>query len=42
LEIRGCSGFAYTFSKNMGTAGNVNSDGGPRIHLPEFFHLTAR
>jgi len=23
----------------MGTAGNVNSDGGPRIHLPEFFHL---
>jgi len=31
--------FAYTFSKNMGTAGNVNSDGGPRIHLPEYFHL---
>jgi len=31
--------FAYTFSKNMGTAGNINSDGGPRIHLPEFFHL---
>jgi hypothetical protein len=31
--------FAYTFSKNMGTAGNINSDGGPRIHLPEYFHL---
>ncbi|MBM3757403.1 MAG: hypothetical protein FJW38_25895 [Acidobacteria bacterium] len=31
--------FAYTYSKNMGIAGNINSDGGPRIHLPEFFHL---
>jgi len=31
--------FAYTFSKNMGIAGNINSDGSPRIHLPEFFHL---
>jgi len=43
LERRFANGFqalfAYTFSKNMGTAGNVNSDGGPRIHLPEFFHL---
>ena len=43
LERRFASGwqalFAYTFSKNMGTAGNVNSDGGPRIHLPSHFHL---
>lgn len=43
LERRFAGGWqtliAYTFSKNMGTAGNVNSDGGPRIHLPEFFHL---
>ena len=43
LERRFSNGFqalfAYTFSKNMGTAGNVNSDGGPRIHLPEYFHL---
>jgi hypothetical protein len=31
--------FAYTFSKNMGIAGNINSDGSPRIHLPEYFHL---
>jgi hypothetical protein len=31
--------FAYTFSKNMGIAGNDNSDGEPRIHLPEFYHL---
>jgi hypothetical protein len=31
--------FAYTFSKNMGIAGNDNSDGAPRIHLPEFYHL---
>ncbi|HYO84716.1 MAG TPA: TonB-dependent receptor [Bryobacteraceae bacterium] len=43
LERRFSSGFqamfAYTFSKNMGIAGNVNSDGSPRIHLPEYFHL---
>ncbi len=43
LERRFSSGFqalfAYTYSKNMGTAGNINSDGGPRIHLPEYFHL---
>jgi hypothetical protein len=43
LERRFANGlqtlFAYTFSKNMGIAGNVNSDGGPRIHLPEYFHL---
>ena len=31
--------FAYTFSKNMGIAGNINSDGGPRIHLPSHFQL---
>ena len=31
--------FAYTFSKNLGIAGNVNSDGSPRIHLPQYFHL---
>jgi outer membrane receptor protein involved in Fe transport len=31
--------FAYTFSKSLGIAGNVNSDGSPRIHLPEYFHL---
>lgn len=31
--------FAYTFSKNMGIAGNDNSDGAPQIHLPEFYHL---
>jgi len=43
LERRFAAGwqalFAYTFSKNMGTAGNVNSDGSPRIHLPSHFHL---
>ncbi len=43
VERRFASGFqalfAYTFSKNMGIAGNINSDGGPRIHLPEYFHL---
>jgi hypothetical protein len=43
LERRFSNGFqalfAYTFSKNMGTAGNINSDGGPRIHLPQYFHL---
>lgn len=32
-------GAAYTFSKSMGIAGNDNSDGVPRIHLPEFFRL---
>lgn len=31
--------FAYTFSKNMGIAGNINSDGAPRLHLPSHFHL---
>ena len=31
--------FAYTFSKNMGIAGNDNSDGDPRIHLLEYYHL---
>jgi hypothetical protein len=43
LERRFASGYqlqlSYTFSKNMGIAGNVNSDGSPRIHLPEYFHL---
>jgi hypothetical protein len=31
--------FAYTFSKNMGIAGNINSDGSPRINSPQYFHL---
>ena len=43
LERRFAGGYqiqiAYTFSKNMGIAGNVNSDGAPRIHLPEYYHL---
>ncbi|GAB4369269.1 MAG: hypothetical protein OHK0021_12300 [Bryobacter sp.] len=43
LERRYSNGFqalfAYTFSKNMGVAGNINSDGGPRINRPEYFHL---
>lgn len=43
LERRFTNGFqalfAYTFAKNMGIAGNVNSDGAPRIHRPEYFHL---
>ncbi len=43
LERRFASGFqalfAYTFSKNMGIAGNINSDGGPRIHHPDHYRL---
>ncbi len=43
LERRFTNGFqalfAYTFAKNMGIAGNVNSDGSPRIHRPEYYHL---
>jgi hypothetical protein len=31
--------FAYTWSKNMGIAGNINSDGGPRIHHPDHYRL---
>jgi hypothetical protein len=33
--------FAYTWSKNMGIAGNNNSDGAPQIHLPEYYHLNS-
>jgi hypothetical protein len=32
-------GLAYTFSKNMGIAGNENGDGTPSIGLPEYYVL---
>jgi hypothetical protein len=32
-------GVAYTFSKNMGIAGNEDGDGSPAIGIPEFYDL---
>ena len=32
-------GVAYTFSKNMGIAGNEDGDGSPAIGIPEFYNL---
>ncbi|MGH9163067.1 MAG: TonB-dependent receptor domain-containing protein [Vicinamibacteraceae bacterium] len=43
VERRFADGFQlqanYTFSRAMGIAGNDNSDGSPRISIPEYFHL---
>jgi hypothetical protein len=43
LERRFASGVqvavAYTFSKAIAWSGNENSDGSPRINLPQYFHL---
>ncbi len=32
-------GLAYTFSKNMGIAGNEDGDGSPAIGIPEYYRL---
>ncbi len=32
-------GVSYTWSKSIGIAGADNSDGSPRIKIPEFYHL---
>ena len=43
LERRFANGFQlqanYTWSRSMGIAGNDDSDGTPRISIPEFYHL---
>lgn len=43
LERRFASGYqigvSYTFSKNMGVAGNENGDGSPAIGIPEYYFL---
>ena len=43
LERRFASGYqvgvSYTFSKNMGIAGNENGDGSPAIGIPEYYFL---
>jgi hypothetical protein len=43
LERRFAAGYqvgvAYTFSKNMGIAGNENGDGSPAIGIPEYYFL---
>jgi hypothetical protein len=43
LQRRFANGFQlqanYTWSRSMGIAGNDNSDGTPRINIPEFYHL---
>ena len=43
LERRFGNGFQlqanYTWSRSMGIAGNDDSDGTPRISIPEFYHL---
>jgi hypothetical protein len=43
LERRFASGYqaglAYTFSKNIGVAGNENGDGSPAIGIPEYYFL---